>query len=455
VTAVRAADTAVFPRFSDLAYPNVERGEGVWLSTTDGHRILDACSGGAMTTCLGYGVPEIAAAAAEQAERIAYVYNHHFTNEPQERFAERLLAVAAPEMARARFVSGGSEANETALQLARLYHVDRGEPDRWRVISPAQSYHGSTMGTLALNGRPALQAPYGPYLAEHLHLPPSTPRFDPSGEAALDALDRALEEAGPGTVAAFVCEPVSAAALPGYSPPEAFWLGLDERRREHGFLVCFDEVVTGMGRAGTWLAAHQLPIEPDIVALGKTLGAGYAPLGAVLCREHVYDAVDRGSREFDLGHTWDGAPLSCAVGLAVLDQLQRRGLVDRVRERGPSLLEELRAAVGGSPIVGEVRGRGFLFGVELVDPRDGTSFLPVDLDAAALVDDLAFERGLLVTSTHPQADGFAGDQTLLAPAFTSTDDELAEMLERFAAALGDVEREIVRALDGSGGAGRE
>jgi adenosylmethionine-8-amino-7-oxononanoate aminotransferase len=306
------------------------------------------------------------------------------------------------------------------------------------------------MGTLALNGRRTLQAPYGPYLAPHLHLPPSTPRSDPTGEAALGALDRLLADAGPGTIAAFVCEPISAAALPAYTPPDRFWQGLDERRREHGFLICFDEVVTGMGRVGTWLAAHQLPIEPDIVAVGKTLGAGHAPLGAVLCREHVYDAIDRGSREFDLGHTWDGAPLSCAVGLAVLDQLEGRGLVDRVRERGPSLLEELRAAVEASPIVGEVRGRGFLLGVELVDPRDGTSFLPVDLDAGALVDDLAFERGLLVTSVHPQADGFAGDQTLLAPAFTSTDAELAEMIERFAATLGDVEREIERALRAAG-----
>ena len=351
-----------------------------------------------------------------------------------------------------RFVSGGSEANETALQLARLYHVERGETERWRVISPAQAYHGSTMGTLALSGREHLQEPYGPYLAAHLHLSPSTARFDPTGEAALQELDALLERAGSGTIAAFFCEPVSAAALPAYSPPVRFWTGLAERRAEHGFLICLDEVVTGMGRVGSWLAAHQLPIEPDIVAIGKGLGAGYAPLGGVLCTQAVYDALDRGSREFDLGHTWDGAPLSSAVGLAVLDLLVERGLVDRVRERGPALLEELRAAVGGSPIVGEVRGRGFLLGVELVDPRDGTSFLPVDLDAAAIVDDVAFEHGLLVTSTHPQADGYAGDQVLLAPAFVSSDDELAQMVGRFAEALGDVERRVTDALSSSGAA---
>src|SRR5580765_696141 len=186
--AVRSEDTKVFPRFLDLSYPNIERSEGVWLTTTDGRRILDACSGGAMVACLGHGVPEVVAAAAGQAEAISYFYNHHFTNEPQERLADRLLEIAAPEMARIRFVSGGSEANETALQLARLYHVERGDADRWRVISPAQAYHGSTMATLALSARRTLPEPYTPYLAPHLHIPPSTPRADPSGEAALDAL---------------------------------------------------------------------------------------------------------------------------------------------------------------------------------------------------------------------------------------------------------------------------
>src|SRR5919109_247566 len=399
---IGANATRVLPRFFDLEYPVVERGEGVWITTADGRRILDACSGGAMVASLGYGLAEIVAAWQDQAERISYFYNHHFTSEPQERLAARLLETVAPEMARVRLVSGGSEANETALQLARLYHVERGEPERWRVIAPAQAYHGSTMGTLALSGRPSLQEPFGPYLAEHLHIPPATTRFDPTGEAALDALDRALDEAG----------------------------------------------------VGTWLAGQQLPIQADIVSVGKGLGAGYAPLGGVLCRQHVYDAIDRGSREFDLGHTWDGAPLSSAVGLAVLDLLEERDLVERVRERGPRLRDELEAALDGSPIVGEVRGRGFLLGIELVDPRDGESFLPVDLDVASLVDDTALDHGLLVTSTHPQADGFAGDQVLLAPAYVSTDDELAEMLLRLRAALDEVERRIVDSLPGASGSAR-
>ena len=445
-TAIGSDATKVFPRFLDLAYPSIERGDGVWLTTTDGRRILDGCSGGAMVACLGHGVQEIVDAFVEQASRISYFYNHHFTSEPQERLADRLLEVVAPGMARVRLVSGGSEANETALQLARLYHVERGDAERWRVISQAQSYHGSTMGTLALNGRRALQEPYTPYLASHLHIPPSTWRFDPSGEAALQELDRRLEEAGPETVAAFFCEPVSAAALPAASPPDLFWKGLGERRDEHGFLICFDEVVSGIGRVGSWLAADQLPIEPDIVAIGKGLGAGYAPLGAVLCRQHVYEAIDRGSREFDLGHTWDGAPLSSAVGLAVLDVLVGRGLVERVRDRGPGLRDELEAALTGSELVREVRGRGFLLGVELVDPRDGESFLPVELDVASLIDDTALEHGLLVTSTHPQADGFAGDQTLLAPAYVSTDEELTQVVDRFRETMVSVERSIKKSL---------
>ena len=218
--------TSVFPRYLGRSYPSIERGEGVWLYTTEGDEILDGCSGGAMVASLGHSRDEIVEATWESAGDIAYMYNQFFTNQPQEHLAQRLLEVAAPEMARVRFVSGGAEANETALRLARTYHVDRGDTGRWRVISPAQSYHGATMATLALSGRTGLQAPFDPYMAKHLHIPPSTRRFDPTGEGALDALDQVLEEAGPETVAAFFCEPVSAAALPAYSPPDSLLGGL-------------------------------------------------------------------------------------------------------------------------------------------------------------------------------------------------------------------------------------
>jgi len=446
VSAITADHTNVFPRLLDLAYPNIERGEGVRLYTTDGFEVLDACSGGAMVACLGHGNGEIVEAARRQSEQLSYMYFHHFTNELQERLARRLTDEVVPEMARVRFVSGGSEANEMALRLIRQYHVDRGEPQRTRIVTQAQAYHGALFGALSLTGRRSLQSPYEPYLSAHGHISPSTWRFDPSGQAALDELDGLIADGGADTIAAFFCEPVSAAALPAYSPPAAFWEGLAERSEQHGFLVCFDEVVTGMGRTGSWFAGQPLPIEPDVVTGGKGLGAGYFPLAATFCTDAVYDAIANGSREFEHGHTWDGAPLSCATGLAVLDFMQGHGLVERVRERGPALRDELAAAVGGFDVVREVRGAGFLLGVELVDPRDGESLLPDELNGAALVDQTAFEHGLLVTSTHSNADRYTGDQTLLAPAFTSTDDELGEMIERFAAAIADVDARVKEAV---------
>ena len=396
-----------------------------------------------MVACLGAGVQPIVDAWAEQAERISYFYNHHFTSEPQEQLADRLLEVVAPGMARVRLVSGGSEANETALQLARLYHVERGDTARWRVISPAQSYHGSTMGTLALSGRPSLQQPFGPYLASHLHIPPSTWRFDPTGEEALATLDQVLDEAGPETIAAFFIEPVSAAALPAYSPPDRFWTGLDERRREHGFLICFDEVVSGIGRVGTWLAADQLPIEPDIVSIGEGPGCGVrAARRRDLSSARVRRARPGVPRVRPRPHVGRRAAVvgRGARGPGSAGGTPPRGSRPRARSVAPGGARGRDRRFRTSS--GRCAGRGFLLGVELVDPRDGESFLPVDLDVASLVDDTAVEHGLLVTSTHPQADRFAGDQTLLAPAYVTSDEELTEIVDRFRATIEAVERSI-------------
>src|SRR5438094_5380632 len=399
-------------------------------------------SGGSMAATLGHGRRDLVAAARAQAEKLAYVHNERLTNPAQERLAHELVSLAPEGFTRVRFVTGGAEANEMAIQLARRYHVDRGEPQRWQVISPAQAYHGPTMATLALTGRPGMQRPFEPYLPQHLHIPPSTWRFDPSGEAALEALDRALEQAGPRNVSAFFCEAISAAALPGYTPPRRFWEGLAERRERFGFLVCFDEVVTGVGRTGNWFAGATTACVPDIIATAKGLGAGYAAIGAVLVREHVYEAVSDGSRRFPLGHTWDGAPLAGAVGLAVLAAMRSEQLVERVRDRGPSLRDELERALADIPLVREVRGHGYLLGVEYVDPRDHTSFLPRELRVAGRIDDVAFGRGLITLSTQPTRDGFAGDQTLFAPAFTATDEELAKMVSRFAGAVEEVAEEV-------------
>ena len=443
--AVGSSQTRLFPPELDHAYPVAVRGEGVWLEDVDGNRYLDAMSGGSMAATLGYGRADLIAAAREQGARLAYVHNELLTNPAQERLARDLVAVAPEGFTRAHFVTGGAEANEAALRLARHYHVDRGEPERWRVISPAQSYHGPTIATLALTGRPGLQGPLTPYFTQaFLHIPPTTERFDPTGESTLEALDRALEEVGPETVSAFYCEPISGAALPAHKPPDRFWEGLAERRERHGFLICFDEIVTGLGRTGSWFAADDLPFDPDIIATAKGLGAGYTAIGAALCREHVYDAIAAGSRAFPLGHTWNGAPLSCAVGVAVLEVLKREQLVERVRERGPRLRQELEDALRDVPIVHEVRGHGFLLGIEYADPRNGESFLPPELGVAGKIDATALEHGLIVLSTQPTRDGYAGDQTLFAPAFTATDEELAEMVERFAA----VAREVWGAVEG-------
>lgn len=423
-------------------YPEIVRAEGAWVEDSAGRRYLDAMSGGSMAATLGHGRRDIIAAARAQAERLAFVHNERLTNPAQERLAEELAAVAPPGFARVRFVTSGSDANEMAVQLARSYHVERGEPQRWIVISPAQAYHGPTMETLALTGRPGLQGPFTPYFARHLHIPPATPRFDPTGEATLAALDAALEEAGPEHVSAFFCEAISSAALPAYTPPRRFWEGLAERRERYGFLVCFDEVVTGVGRTGRWFAGEATPCVPDIIATAKGLGAGYAAIGAVLCAEHVYEAIAAGSRRFPVGHTWDGAPLACAVGLAVLDALRSEDLIERVAERGPGLRDALARALDGVPIVQEVRGHGFLLGVSFVDPRDGTSFLPPELRVAGRIDRAAFERGLITLSTQPTRDGYAGDQTLFAPPFTTPGEELDEMVARFADAVRAVAQEV-------------
>ena len=411
-----------------------------------GRRYLDAMSGGSMALTLGHGREDLIEAARAQAQQLAYVHNERLTNPAQERLAQELTSVAPPGLERVHFVTGGAEANECALRLARSYHVERGEPRRWRVISPAQAYHGPTMATLALTGRAGLQGPLTPYLREQPHIPPSTWRFDPTGERALAALDDALEQVGPDTVAAFFGEAVSAAALPAYTPPQLFWEGLAERRERHGFLICLDEVVTGMGRTGAWFAADRLPFTPDIIATAKGLGAGYTAIGAAICHQRVYEAVASGSRRFTLGHTWDGSPLPCAVGVAVIEALRRERLVERVAERGPRLRDELSQALHGIAMVREVRGHGYLLGVEYVDPRDGESFLPPELGVAGKIDDLALERGLVILSTQPTGDGYAGDQSLFAPAFTSSDEELAEMVARFAAVVreiaGRVEREL-------------
>ena len=433
-----AGGSAVFCRELDKDYPLIERGEGVCLYDTAGNRYLDASSG-AMIASLGHGyIPEIHGAIAAQYGRVSYVYSDIVTSVPHEELAREVAAVAPESFTRVRIMTEGTAANEMAARLARAYHVERGDDTRHLVLSMGQAYHGASMFTLALTDRPGLQEPYQPYMRPQRHFPPATWRTDPTGQTALAELDAELDQAGPGTVAAVLLEPVSAMALPGYSPPPAFWAGLADLRQQHGFLIWFDEVVTGFGRTGSWFAAARTPLLPDIITFGKGLGAGFFPLAGMLAADHVYEAIAKGSRVFDHGHGWDGAPISCAAGLAVLRYLQRHRLVESVARRGPLFLSALERALDGLGVVAEVRGRGFLLGVSYARPDDPMRLLDADLKFAQQVDAEAVRRGLLVRSTHPNADGMTGDQTLLAPPFIITEQEWAQAVQLLADTVRDV-----------------
>jgi adenosylmethionine-8-amino-7-oxononanoate aminotransferase len=434
---VSAASSAVFHRELDKHYPRIARGSGVCLYDTGGNRYLDASSG-AMIASLGHGyVPEIHDAIWDQYhERVSYAYSDIVTSVPHEELAAAVVAVAPEGFTRVRLMTEGTAANEMAGRLARAYHVERGDPGRHLIFSAAQNYHGASMFTLSLTDRPGLQEPYRPYMVPQPHFPPSTWRTDPSGQTAVAALYAELARVGPENVAAIMLEPVSAMALPAYSPPLAVWQALADIRQEHGILIIFDEVVTGFGRTGAWFAAARTPLLPDIITFGKGLGAGFFPVAGMLAADHVYQAIAKGSRVFDHGHGWDGAPVSSVAGLAVLTYLREHQLVEEVARRGPLFLSALKRALDGLPVVAEVRGRGFLLGVSYAQPGDPMTLLDPDLKFAQRVDAEAARRGLLVRSTHPNADGYTGDQTLLAPPFITTDEEWAEMTGIFADTVG-------------------
>jgi adenosylmethionine-8-amino-7-oxononanoate aminotransferase len=433
MTTVWPDRSAVFHRELDRQYPVMARGKGYRVYDDEGREYLDAVGGGAAVVNIGYGIPEIIAAAHRQVEVLPFVHNQKFTNPLQEELARAVLD-HAPNYAKVIFCQGGGEANETALRLVRSFHSDRAEEQRWRVISVAQAYHGSTMANLALTDRPAsLTHPYEPYLPDFLHIPPADPKTDPDGSRALGVLEQTIQNAGPETVAAYWCEPVSAAAAPALRAPDSFYAGLAQLAERHGFLVVFDEVVTGIGRTGTFFAADQMPIVPDIITTAKGLGGGYVPMGGVLATQRVYDAIAEGSRDFSHGYTFNGYPLGCAVGLAILRYLDQHKLIERVAEKGPLFLGVLRDSLRDCPFVDDVRGQGFLFGITYKDEAGG--FLDRSLRVARRIDVAALGEGLLTYSTQPTADGFMGDQTMLAPSFETTDEDFEDIARRLRRAI--------------------
>lgn len=435
----------VFARASRSTPPIAVGAEGCHIIDASGKRYLDA-SGGAAVSCLGHGDAEVIAAIRDQLDRLAYAHTGFFSSEPAEALADALIAEAPGDLDRVYLVSGGSEAIEAAIKLARQYCVETGRPERTRVIARQQSYHGNTLGALATGGNAARRAVFAPLLVETRHIPPCYAyRHQRDGEGTSDYAARAaatLEQeilaAGPETVMAFVAETVVGATLGAVPPVPGYFAAIREICDRYGVLLILDEVMCGMGRTGHLFACEAEGVAPDILCIAKGLGAGYQPIGAMLCTRAIHDAIAGGSGSFQHGHTYQGHPTAAAAGLSVLKALRERGLVARVRQQGARVEAALRDAFGAHPHVGDIRGRGFFWGIEFVaDRADKTPFAP-DRRLAARLKTAAFERGLICYPMAGTVDGTRGDHVLLAPPFIITDAETGEMIEKLAAALDSV-----------------
>jgi adenosylmethionine-8-amino-7-oxononanoate aminotransferase len=431
--------THVFPRVFGRDLPEVARAEGASIWDTEGKRYLDA-SGGAIVVNVGHGDRAVIEAMVEQARQVSYVHGTQFTSDALEEYARELAPLLPVEDARIYPVSGGSEAVETALKLARAYHLARGEPSRHKVIARRGSYHGNTLGALDASGREPLRGPYEPWLGRTIHVPaayeyrcPLPTHPERCGERHAAVLDETIRREGPETVACFIAEPVVGAALGAAVPPDDYWPAVAAVCRSHGVLLVADEVMTGFGRTGTWFGCDHWGVRPDILVGGKGASSGYWPLGLVACSGEVIDAVSPGG--FVHGFTHSHSATGAAVARAVLRRLKEASLVEASREKGERLLKELTAALADHPYVGDVRGLGLMIGIELV--RDLTTKQPFPR-AARVAERLvaaANEDGLLLYSSTGCADGTEGDLIMLGPPFIITDAELSEAVEKTARAL--------------------
>jgi len=406
-------------------YPQVVSGQGPYLFDASGRRWLDAC-GGAAVSCLGHGHPAIVAAIEAQARRVAYAHTSFFTTEVAEALADTLVAGVPAGISHAYFVSGGSEAMEAALKMARQYHLERGEPQRSLFVARRQSYHGNTLGALSVGGNAWRREPYAPLLAPAVHVSPCyayrEQRADETavqyGERLAAELDAAIVAAGPQRVIAFVAEPVVGATLGAVPPVPGYFRRVREVCDRHGVLLILDEVMCGMGRTGTLYACEQEGVSPDIVTIAKGLGAGYQPIGACLLSQRVHDAFAGGSGSFQHGHTYLGHAIACAAALAVQKVIAEEGLLERVRQTGALLERELRRALGEHPRVGDIRGRGLFWGIELVSERGSRAPFDPALRLHARVKQAAFDAGLMCYPSGGTVDGRLGDHVLLAPPYT-------------------------------------
>ena len=424
----------LFGRHSRVHPPVAVRGEGVYLFDKDGNRYLDGSSGAAVSS-LGHSDPDVAAAIRAQLADLAFAHTGFFSSEPAEELAS-LLAAKAPEgIGKVYLVSGGSEAVEASLKLARQYFLEIGQPQRRHVIARRQSYHGSTLGALAAGGNAWRREPYLPLLADTTHIAPCFEyrhrRREESAEAyglrAAAELERAIDRLGAKSVMAF-----TAGAVP---PAPGYFRRIRDICDRHGVLLIADEVMCGMGRTGTLFALEQEQVIPDIVAVAKGLGAGYQPIGAMLCQNFIFDAIAAGSGFFQHGHTYAGHPLAAAAAAAVLKAIHERQLLGQVRRQGAAIALQLEHEFGQHPHIGDIRGRGLLMALELVSDRESKAPFPPAAGLAGKVKSAAFAAGLLCYPMSGTIDGKSGDHVMLAPPFTINDDQIGELVAKLAAAV--------------------
>lgn len=424
---------------TDHSRPVLDRAEGIYMWDVDGNRFIDGSSG-AMVCNIGHSNPHVLDAMRRQMSKSTFGYRLHFETEASERLAEMTCALAWPGMDRAFFVSGGSEAVESAMKLARQYAIAVGQASRWKVISRWPSYHGCTLGALSVTGYDSLTDPFLPMMTEMPKVP--APRawldgLDPADPATgahyAAQLDVRIVEEGPETVLAFILEPVGGASTGALVPPAGYMEAVREVCDRHGVLVIHDEVMSGGGRTGRFLAGQHWQSAPDIVAVSKGFGAGYVPLGAMVARGEIVDAV-LAKGGFLHGFTYAGNPLACAAGVAVLEEIERQGMIDNAGRVGGVLEAELRALMERFPFIGDVRGKGLLLAIELVADRETKEPLPPALRAFDRLTEQAYRRGLIVYPRRSRG-GYAGDHVIVAPPMITTPAQVSEIMERLVDAL--------------------
>lgn len=416
--------THVLHRQISHTYPLAESASGIYIRDSSGKDYIDA-SGGAAVSCLGHSHPDILAAMRAQLDRLEYAHTSFFTSQAAEELADDLVAHAPQGLEHAFFVSGGSEAIEAALKLARQYFVERGEPQRRFLIARRQSYHGVTLGALAVGGREWQRRQFAPLLIETHHVSPvyeyrerrSDETSEAYGERLAVELEAGITELGGENVIAFVAETVVGATMGAVPPVPGYFKRVREICDRHGILLILDEVMCGMGRTGTLHACEQEGVRPDILAIAKGLGGGYAPVGAMLLHERIFRTIAEGSGAFQHSHTYTGHPLACAAALAVQRVMRRDNLLANVREQGALLAGRLQQRFGNHPFVGDVRGRGLFQGLEIVADRGTKRPFDPQRKLHARIKREAMTRGLMVYPMGGTVDGAQGDHVLLAPPF--------------------------------------